>query len=300
MNATLTSIPGIEVGHWTDPVAMTGCTVVVLPEPNVVAGEFRGAAPGSRETALLSPGMSVETAHAIVLTGGSAFGLAAADGVVAALESDGRGHPALAGPVPIVPAAVVYDLLTGDPTVRPGPAEGRLAYEVASGEPVVGGSVGAGTGTLVSGWRGAEAIRRGGLGNARVVGAGFNVAALAVVNAVGDVFSLEGEALTGGQLVPSGPANAPRPLQQTTLVVVATDAQLDRPRLGRLAVRAHDALAVCVRPAHTAHDGDAVFAVSAGSIEVDPLLVAEAAWEATGRAIESAIRLASVAPGMPS
>lgn len=289
MNQTITAIPGIEVGHWTDPVAETGCTVIVLPEPNVIAAEFRGAAPGSRESALLEPGMSVEQAQAVVFTGGSAFGLASADGVMAELASDGRGHPALMGPVPIVPAAVVYDLMTGDGTRRPTAADGAVAYRAASAGPVVQGRVGAGAGTLTAGWRGFDNVRPGGLGSSYVTGDGFAVGALAVVNAVGDVFSLEGESLTGGRLVPGPPAHPPRPIEQTTLVIVATDASLPRSVLKRLAVRGHDAMATCIRPAHTSHDGDAVFAVSCGSAEIDGDLVAEAAWEATGRAIEAAV-----------
>lgn len=289
MNQTLTGIAGIEVGHWTDPVARTGCTVIVLPEPNVIAAEFRGAAPGSREAALLTPGMSVEQAQAVVLTGGSAYGLASADGVMRELEADGRGHPALMGPVPIVPAAVVYDLFDGDGSVRPGPEEGAAAYRAATSEPVAQGRVGAGSGTLVAGWRGRQAVRPGGLGSALVWRGGVSVGALAVVNAVGDVFTLEGEALTGGTLVPGGPVRSPRSFEQTTLVVVATDARLDRLRLSRLTVRAHDALAVCIRPTHTSHDGDAVFAVSCGTVEADADLVAESAWEATGRAVAAAL-----------
>lgn len=291
MNQTITAVPGIEVGHWSDPVAETGCTVIVLPEPNCVAAEFRGAAPGSREAALLQPGMAVEQAQAILLTGGSAFGLAAADGVMSALESDGRGHPALMGPVPIVPAAVVYDLISGDGSVRPGPAEGAAAYAARHPGPVEQGLVGAGSGTMAAGWRGFEFVRPGGLGSALVEGDGFRVGALAVVNAVGDVFTLEGEALTGGDLVPGPPAAPPVPLQQTTLVVVATDVRLDRLRLQRLAVRGHDALAVCIRPTHTSHDGDAVFSVSCGQVTgIESDIVAEAAWEATGRAVAAAVR----------
>lgn len=289
MNGTLTAIPGIGVGHWTDPVAATGCTVIVLPEPNRVAAEFRGAAPGTREAALLQPGMTVEQVQAIVFTGGSAFGLAAADGVVKELEAVGRGHPTLMGPVPIVPAAVVYDLHVGDATVRPGPAEGAAAYRNAGSGPVEQGRVGAGTGTLAGGWRGLESAVAGGLGSAFVQGNGFGVGALAVVNSVGDVFSLEGRPLTGGELVPGPPAHVVGAIEQTTLVLVATDARLSRIRLGRLAVRSHDAIGVCIRPAHTSHDGDAVFAVSCGEVEVDTDLVAEAAWEATGRAIEAAV-----------
>lgn len=289
MNQTLTAIPGVEVGHWTDTATATGCTVIVLPEPNCIAAEFRGAAPGTREAALLEPGMKVEQAQAVVFTGGSAFGLAAADGVVRELERDGRGHPALLGPVPIVPAAVVYDLHTGDYSVRPGPEEGAAAYRAAGSAPVEMGRVGAGTGTMVAGWRGSEAARPGGLGSALVEGDGFSVGALAVVNAVGDIFTLEGEPLTGGNLVPGPPAQAPRPLEQTTLVLIATDARLSRTQLGRMAVRGHDALAVCVRPAHTRHDGDAVFTVSCGEADVDPDLVAEAAWEAAGRAVQAGV-----------
>lgn len=289
MNRTLTAIPGIQVGHWTDTVAATGCTVIVLPEPNCIAAEFRGAAPGTREAALLEPGMKVEQAQAVVFTGGSAFGLASADGVVRELEKDGRGHPALLGPVPIVPAAVVYDLHTGDYSVRPGPEEGAAAYRAAGSAPVEMGRVGAGTGTMVAGWRGIEGARPGGLGSALVEGDGFSVGALAVVNAVGDIFTLEGEPLTGGSLVPGPPTQPPQPLQQTTLVMIATDARLSRTHLGRMAVRGHDALAVCIRPAHTSHDGDAVFTVSCGEVEADPDLVAEAAWEAAGRAVEASV-----------
>jgi L-aminopeptidase/D-esterase-like protein len=290
---TITSIPGIEVGHWTDPVAMTGCTVLTLPEPNVAAVEIRGAAPGSRETALLAPGMRVETIQAILLTGGSAFGLAAADGVVAELEAAGRGHQTLVGPVPIVPTAVIFDLFVGDPSVRPGPAEGAAAARAASGDPVVMGSVGAGTGATVAGWRGMEAITKGGLGSASVSVEGALVGALAVVNAVGDVFTLEGEPLTGGSLIPGPPALLPDPATNTTLVVVATNARLGRNDLLRVAVRTHDALAVCLRPGHTRYDGDAAFAVSCGDVEASPDLIGEAAFVATGRAIEAALQEAA-------
>ena len=125
---TLTDVPGVRVGHWSDPVGLTGVTVVVPPEPNVAAVEVRGAAPGTRETALLAPGMKVEGVQAIALCGGSAFGLAAASGVMAALEAEGRGYPTMAGPVPIVPAAVIFDLLVGDASARPGPEAGEAAY----------------------------------------------------------------------------------------------------------------------------------------------------------------------------
>jgi L-aminopeptidase/D-esterase-like protein len=297
---TLTAVPGIEVGHWTDPVGLTGVTVVVLPEPNVAAVEVRGAAPGTRETALLAPGMTVEAVQAIALCGGSAFGLAAASGVADALAADGRGHPAPAGPVPIVPAAVIYDLALGDAAARPGPEEGAAAYRAATAAPVEMGSVGAGTGAMVAAWRGPENVRRGGLGSASTEAAGATVAALAVVNAIGDVFTLEGEPLTGGSPVPGPPGWGPPPMENTTLVVLATDAQFERSALLRLAVRGHDALAVCLRPSHTRYDGDAVFAVSCGDRVLDPDAAGEAAFAVVGRAIEAALRHARPAGGVPA
>lgn len=289
---TLTAVPGVRVGHWTDPVGLTGVTVVVPPEPNVTGVEVRGAAPGTRETALLAPGMKVESVQAIVLAGGSAFGLAAADGVVSALEAEGRGHPTFAGVVPIVPAAIIFDLGVGDPRSRPDAAAGAAAYRAATTEPVVMGSVGAGTGATVAGWRGFDHRRRGGVGSHSEPVGRATVGALAVVNAVGDVFTLEGEPLTGGVLVPEGPPVAPRPLESTTLVVVATDARLDRTALSRLAVQAHDALAVCLRPSHTRYDGDAAFLVSCGGMEADPDALGVATFRVVGRAIEAAMRSA--------
>lgn len=289
---TITSVPGLGVGHWTDPVGRTGTTVVTLPEPNRVVAEVRGAAPGSRELALLGPGMRVEEIQAIVLTGGSAFGLAAADGVVRALEAEGRGHQTARGPVPIVPTAVIYDLLAGDSAARPGPEQGAAAYVAVTTDPVAMGSVGAGTGALVAGWRGPEHFRPGGLGSASIRSGEATVGALAVVNAVGDVFTLEGESLTGGSLRSGPPGTHPAPLENTTLVVVATDARIERNDLLRLAVRAQDAVAACIRPGHTRYDGDVAFAVSCGEAEADLDAVGEAAFAVVGDAIEAALRLA--------
>lgn len=297
---TITEVPGVRVGHWTDLEGLTGVTVVVPPEPNVTAVEVRGAAPGTRETALLAPGMKVEGVHAIALCGGSAFGLAAASGVAEALEEDGKGYPTLAGLVPIVPAAVIFDLAVGDSRARPGPAEGAAAYRAATGDLVAMGTVGAGTGAAVAGWRGFEHLRKGGVGSASARLGEAVFGALAVVNAVGDVFTLEGEALTGGDLVPGPPPFAPSPLENTTLVVLATDGAFDRSALQRLIVRAHDALAVCLRPGHTRYDGDAVFAVSCGDRSVDPDAAGEAAFSVVGRAIEAAVRSATAAGGVPA
>ena len=292
MNRSITAVLGISVGHWTDDDARTGCTVIVLPEPNVVAGEVRGGAPGTREYALLQPGMRVEQAQAFLLTGGSAFGLAAADGVVEGLYEDGRGHDTGLVRVPIVPAAVVFDLYPGDPSVRPGRAEGLAAYRTANTEPVEDGLIGVGTGTTVSKWRGIEHIRPGGLGSAFHVIGDARVGALVAVNAIGDVFTLEGESLTGGGHEP-GPLRLESPTSNTVLAVLATDSKLDRAQLSRLIVRAHDALGACVRPAHTRFDGDVVVAASVGTADggVDDL--SEAAFVATARAIENAVRASS-------
>lgn len=289
MNDTITAIPGVHVGHWSDEAAMTGCTVIVLPEPNVVAGEARGAAPGTREFALLQPGMRVEQAQAILLTGGSAFGLSAADGVVRGLEVDGRGHETPVGRVPIVPGAVIFDLFP-DFSARPGPDQGEAAYRAAGSDPVQSGLVGAGTGATVAKWRGFEHRRPGGLGSALQAAGDASVGVLVAVNAVGDVFTLEGESLTGGNAEPGPPNLTPEAFTNTTLVVIATDAQLSRIQLFRLVVRAHDALAACLRPVHTDFDGDVVFAASVGTAQSEVHTLAEAAFSATGRAVENAVR----------
>jgi L-aminopeptidase/D-esterase-like protein len=284
---SLTSVPGVRVGHWTDREARTGCTVIVLPEPNVIAGEVRGAAPGSREYALMAPGMTVEEAHAIVLSGGSAYGLAAADGVMRELEAAGRGFAVGNTVVPIVPAAVIFDLMVGDGSVRPGPEQGAAAFRAASDDPVEHGGVGAGAGATVAKWRG-EALPAG-LGGAALQVGDASVAALVVANALGDVFTLEGYPLTGGPHVAGAPRAEPSERANTTLMVVATDAALTRAELSRVVVRSHDALAACVRPAHTRFDGDTCFAVSCGSKQVSQDLVAEAAFVAVGRALEVAV-----------
>ena len=167
MNDTITAVRGVEVGHWTSDEHGTGVSVLVFPEPNVAAAEMRGAAPGSRETALLGPEMRVQQIQALVFSGGSAFGLASADGVVQELAADGRGHPTRNGPVPIVPAAVVYDL-DRPSGLRPGASEGARAYRDRSSRPVQLGRVGVGRGATISQWRGPGAVQPSGLGSASV------------------------------------------------------------------------------------------------------------------------------------
>jgi L-aminopeptidase/D-esterase-like protein len=291
---TLTAIAGVKVGHWTDPELRTGCTVIVLPEPNITGVDVRGGAPGTRETDLLAVGMRVEQVQAILLTGGSAFGLAAADGVVRELLADGRGHPTPATPVPIVPAAVVFDLPLDGGGVQPGPDQGAIAYRAASDRDVVMGRVGAGASTSCAKWRGFDTRVMTGVGSA--VAATPNdhlVAALVVLNPVGDVFGLDGRSLTGGDPIPGPPAPPPWAGTNTTLVSVVTNAAMSRAELTRLGIRAHDAIGACVRPAHTRFDGDVVFMTSVGAEAGDVDLAAEAAFVATGLAIERAVSASS-------
>jgi L-aminopeptidase/D-esterase-like protein len=260
----LGSVEGIRAGHWTDPVARTGCTVVLCPPGTVGSGEVRGGAPGTRETDLLRPGMLVHHVDAVLLTGGSAFGLAAADGVVRWLEEQGRGFDTGVARVPIVPAAVLFDLGVGDPSVRPGPEEGYAACRAASEEPEEG-AVGAGTGSTVAKLHGPARARPGGLGMASAAEKGLTVAALAAVNAFGEIVAEDGAVLAG--VLPGedggGEEARPRPTN-TTIVVVATDAALTRERAHLLAVASHDGLARALRPAHTMWDGDTVFTLATG------------------------------------
>ncbi len=293
---SLTSIAGVRVGHWTHDVAQTGCTVIIPPSPNVAFAEVRGAAPGSRELALLGAGMSVQQVAAVVLTGGSAFGLAAADGVMAGCENDGVGHPTPGGVVPIVPAAVIYDLMVGDGAIRPTADNGRSAYEDASDRPVLSGRVGAGAGATVAKWRGPDATRLSGLGSGLVATDGVQVAALAVVNALGDVYRLDGTPLTGGPGMgrqPAGPPMPPAPdgaLTNTTLVCVITDAVADRTVLSRLAIRAHDALGAMIAPVHTRFDGDTVFVIATGQAgEAQEELLGDAVFRAVADSIAAAV-----------
>lgn len=268
-NDTVTAIDGVQVGHWSDPAARTGCTVLLLtPVGALTSGLSLGAAPGSREQTLLAPEKSVERAHALLLTGGSAFGLAAADGVMRELEARGVGHPTPAGPVPIVPAAVLFDLMVGDARVRPGATEGALATRAANDEPVALGAVGAGTGATVGKLAdGFAAAVPSGLGSAVMRVAGSLVGALAVSNAAGDLVDPDTGALVAG----SGRARDPEAVAallgfpagiSTTLVAVVTDAPLVKAEAHALALSAHIGIARVTRPSHTAHDGDTSFVAS--------------------------------------
>jgi len=274
---TIRDVPGIRVGHATDAEGMTGCTVVLAPGTAVAGVDVRGAAPGTRETDLLRPTALVDRINAICLAGGSAFGLAAADGVMRWLAERGAGFSTGIRPVPIVPAAIIFDLAVGSPDAVPGPEAGYAASEDAeSGSGDLEGAVGAGTGATVGKLAGQERSSRGGVGSAAMrLADGSTVGALVVNNALGNVIGRSGEVLAGirgdaGEhvdaidLMLSGEFAPPAVGENTVLVVVATDASLDRAACRGLAALAHDGLALSISPAHTLLDGDVAFALSTG------------------------------------
>lgn len=302
---TLTSVPGLRVGHAHDRDARTGCTVVLGPFRG--AASVRGLATGTRELDALHPTHVVPLCDALLLTGGSAFGLAAADGVMGWLEERGVGFPTSAARVPIVPSAVLYDLSVGDPSVRPGPAMGRAAAGAAHDGPVEEGGVGAGCGATVGKLRGGGTGEASGVGSWVDAGEGPAVAALAVVNAFGDVVDGRGRILAGARDGEGGFVDTERALREgdvpegfggasrenTTLAVVATDAPLDRTALGVLARQAGDGLARRIRPAATSFDGDVVFAVSTAAEARSPSPGELTALAARGaRALEEAVERA--------
>jgi len=289
---------GFRVGHWSDPGARTGCTVVLCPTPTVGGCDVRGTSPGSRELALLASEKSMQEVHAVVLTGGSAYGLAAADGVMRFLEEQQIGYVTPWGRVPIVPAAVIFDLNVGSSSIRPTATSGYAAC-VAATDSVEGGFVGAGTGATVGKWRGLEHSMPGGLGIAREEWEDLVVAAIAVVNAVGDVIDGNGAILAGAR-GREGPWAAsemqfginpllPPPLTNTTLVALLTNAKLSKVDANRMALRGHDGMARAIKPVHTTHDGDIVFALASGEVQAAFELVAEMGAEVTARAIRGAV-----------
>jgi len=247
--------PGLRAGHWTNARGRTGCTVLVFDTPALSAVEVRGAAPGSRELECLAPGRLVQRANAIVLTGGSAFGLAAADGVMRELAARGFGFQAAAGPVPIVPAAVIYDLSNGEPAA-PTAEDGRLALLAARPLPETAqGAVGAGTGATWNKITGRP--HPGGIGIAQERCGEFVVTAVVVLNAMGGVTGLADDPRRS---VLAAPQSSPGASEATTLIAVVTDHPCEHATLSRLCVAAHDGLARIVVPAHTIFDGDIAFA----------------------------------------
>jgi L-aminopeptidase/D-esterase-like protein len=290
MSGALTDVAGVRVGSWTG--AATGVTVVLAPEGTVGSVEVRGGAPATRETALLDPTKVVARVDAVVLTGGSAFGLATADGVMAFLAERGQGFPTGGGPVPIVPTAAIFDLVASGgerPTARD-------AYAAASAaerdEPLRSGRVGAGRGATVGKWHGPEHAAPGGLGTAGAREGDAVVGALAVVNAVGDVIDDDGRVLAGST-APAGSPPFPSPalgaLEHTTLVVVATDAALTKTECLLLAQSAQHGVARALRPSHTRFDGDVAFALATGIVDGHVDRVRIAATEVVAAAVRAAV-----------
>lgn len=293
VNETITAIEGISVGHYTDLDAMTGVTVITFGEPNVGVVDVRGGAPGTREMAIFGAAIKPVTVNALVFAGGSAFGLAAAEGVVEALEAEGRGAPTPTGPVPIVPTAILYDLMVGRSDVRPDAQNGRSAYLARSRKAVVMGSVGAGTGATVGKLAGIEHATAAGIGSSSLRVGDATVGALVVLNAMGDVYTLSGDRLTGSEESDRAGSEALGFAQSTTLMAIATDAILDRNEMRRMAVRAHDALGATVRPAHTRYDGDTAFVVSNDVHEANVDGIIEAAFVVVASSIVRAIEQAA-------
>ncbi len=308
----ITDVEGIRVGHATDLEGATGCTVV-LCEAGAVAGvEVRGSSPGTRETDLLHPLNRVQQVHGVLLTGGSAFGLAAADGVMRYLEERGAGYDVVVAKVPIVPAAVIFDLWLGRPDVRPTASMGYAACQTASAGPVEEGTVGAGTGATVGKLYGPIGAMKGGVGTwSAQLAEGQVVGALVVVNAVGDVLAADGSVLAGtrdpatGALVGSAALLQsgyvpPRMVGQNTVVgVVATNVALSKVECNRLARVAHHGLAMAVSPSHTTLDGDTFFALSTGEVQGAYDVVASAVPRVVAEAIRRAVRAARGLHGIP-
>ena len=290
---------GIRVGHWTDPEGLTGCSVVLCPPGTIGSGEVRGGAPGTRETDLLRAGMLVQEVHAVLLTGGSAFGLAAADGVVRYLEERGIGFDAGVARVPIVPAAVLFDLGVGDARARPGPDQGYTACVAASVD-VDQGNVGAGTGATVAKVNGPEGAVKGGLGTSSRRDGDLVVSALVAVNAYGEVLDEQGEVLAGSRLQAAEEGRPPPTGTNTTIGVVATNAKLSKERAHLMALAAHEGIAEAVRPAHTIFDGDTVFSLATGETEAPQSVLEDLVARTMAVAIRSAVRHARSVPGVPA
>ena len=329
MTNSLHDIAGLRVGHFTDTRRPTGCTVVLCPQGAVCGVDVRGAAPGTRETDLLRPDNLVEQVHAVLLSGGSAFGLDAAGGVMRWLDE--RGHGLAVGPlqgdrqvrVPIVPAAVLFDLWLGDARIRPDADAGHAACEAATAakaakadEAPASGCVGAGTGATVGKLYGIEHAMKGGIGGASIRVGAVTVAALVAVNALGDVIDPTTQRVLAGSRAADGrsprgsaasiargdiPARAVAGMA-TTIGVIATDAALTKAQANKLASMAHDGLARSIDPAHTMADGDTLFALATGTSgrPGDMTVLGTLAAEVTKRAILAAVRAATGLPGLPS
>jgi L-aminopeptidase/D-esterase-like protein len=290
--ATAAELPaGISVGHYTDSAGRTGCTVILAPDGAIAGIDVRGAAPGTIGSDGLRPGTVIDTGHAVLLTGGSLFGLAAAAGVLRYLEERGVGTELGSIRIPGVAGAVIFDLLVGDPRARPDADAGYAACAAATRTPATG-AVGAGTGATVAKAGDAVSARPGGVGLASAQAGGARVAAVSVANSVGGIFDDErGEWVTppvswdrASQLIPG---------QNTTLAAVVTDASLSKEQANRLAVVAHDGIARAVRPAHTMYDGDTIFCMASGAVQAPYDAVEVIAADVVAQAIAAGVRAAA-------
>jgi L-aminopeptidase/D-esterase-like protein len=323
-NNTLTAVPGIKVGHATDPVGLTGCTVVLCEAGAVGGVDQRGGAPGTRETDLLRPMHLVQKVHGVVLAGGSAFGLAAADGVMRYLAERGIGVKAGPARVPIVPAAILFDLAVGSADARPDAEMGYAACLAASDAAVAQGNIGAGTGCSAGKLLGARHATKTGIGSAAIdLGGGLVVAALIAVNPFGDVVDEAGRIIAGTRPLRTGPLRTgPRRGEgyadtlallrgmggrlvlriagATVIGVVATNARLDKEQVNKVAQMAQDGLARTIRPAHTLFDGDTLFALATGRVRASVTLIGAYAAEMVAQAIVAAASSAVAAGGLPA
>ncbi|MEM8860934.1 MAG: P1 family peptidase [Chloroflexota bacterium] len=306
----------IRIGHATDEEHHTGCTVFVCPEDTVGGVDIRGMAPGSRETALLDPVKSVADVTAVLLTGGSAFGLATADGVMRNLSKRDIGHFTPIIKVPIVPTAVVFDLFMHMGQHMPGPEYGFEAVDAAfenaeKNLEIEQGCVGVGAGITVGKWKGIASMMKSGFGLASIKVGEAEVFAAAAVNAIGDVVNEDGTVLAGARNHATGEWLADqepirvfaefRPsIENTTLVIIGTTAKLDKAGANRLAQRGHDGMAIAIRPVHTMHDGDTVFALSTGDVTSEPFdSIANGAVYCVTQAIRNAVRFSNTVQGIP-
>lgn len=280
----ITDVPGIRVGHHTDAVGRTGCTVVLPPPGGVASGEIRGGAPAERDFALLAPERSVQRVDAVVLAGGSVYGLAAVDGALRWCEEQRRGLETPVGPVPIVVGLSIFDLLVAEPGVRPTAEDGYAACTTATDDSTQTGRIGAGTGATVRTGITPDRPRPGGVGSASVRQGELVVGALAVVNAFGDLLEPEGADRPGWQEPPGAPFRG-----STTLVVVATNARLDKLECFLAAQSAHDGFPRALEPAHTSFDGDATIVLATGELEAIPRAVQMFAARAAELAIRDAL-----------
>jgi len=310
----LCDVPGVLVGHATDLEALTGCTAILFEDPEgaIVGVDVRGSSPGTRETDRLGPHGTVRKTHALLLTGGSAFGLAAAEGVVSYLEESGIGLDIGVTRIPLVSAAVLFDLLVGDPAIRPDFPMGYEAAASAKSGDFAQGSVGAGTGATVGKVLGMERAMKGGIGSVSVrLDGGLVVAALAAVNAFGDVRDPKtGRVIAGPrqddgtlgdtvELLPEAVSRL-RWAENTTLGIVATNARLTKSETNKVAQMAHDGLARAIEPVHTTIDGDVAFAVSVGEVYAETDIIGAWGARAMQEAILRAVRTAEGVPGIPS